>query len=69
MEMPRLRRGFGITLLLVYALYCVLNAIYGSQGSSDMSSADNDTSVVQASGEAENALLLCAAAPMTHVPS
>ena len=55
MEMPRLRRGFGITLLLVYALYCVLNAIYGSQGSSDMSSADNDTSVVQASVEAENA--------------
>ena len=55
MEMPRLRRGFGITLLLVYALYCVLNAIYGSQGSSDMSSADNDTAVVQASEESENA--------------
>ena len=55
MEMPRLRRGFGITLLLVYALYCVLNAIYGSQGSTDMSSADNDTAVFQASEESENA--------------
>ena len=55
MEMPRLRRGFGITLLLVYALYCVLNAIYGSQGSTDMSSADNDTAVVQTSEESENA--------------
>ena len=55
MEMPRLRRGFGITLLLVYALYCVLNAIYGSQGPTDMSSADNDTAVVQAAEESENA--------------
>lgn len=48
MEMPRLRRGFGITLLLVYACYCVLNAIYGSQGAPETSSASDDMAVVQA---------------------
>ena len=55
MEMPKLRRGFGITLLLVYALYCVLNAIYGSQGDADMSSSDNDTAIIQSADAEESA--------------
>lgn len=47
MEMPRLRRGFGITLLLVYTLYCVLNAMYGSQEAPDVSATGENTEIVQ----------------------
>ena len=64
MEMPRLRRGFGVTLLLVYALYCVLNAVYGSQGTSEISSDTQGTAIVESEVAEEEIVPTHAAGPI-----
>ena len=64
MEMPRLRRGFGVTLLLVYALYCVLNAIYGSQGTPEISSDTQGTAIVESELAEEDIASTHAAGPI-----
>lgn len=46
MGMPTLRRGFGITLLVVYTAYCILNAFYGSQQSAETTQTSDPNEVV-----------------------